>query len=130
MKSYKTLLINLISLLILIPGIAGAYDGNWKRGHVYYRMVCTDCHTNQGVGKIAPHDRTRAEWTAYLEADKHAKGQDTVSKYVSTAFRESIAGENKAAAKFAKVPEDELFADIKAILLRGAEDGDAPAGCR
>ena len=59
---------------------------------------------NQPVGKVPPDGRTQAEWTAYLEADKHAKGQDTVSKYVSTAFRESIAGENKAAAKFAKVP--------------------------
>ena len=130
MKIYKTILINLISLLILIPGVASAYDGNWKRGDVYYRMVCTDCHINQPVGKIPPNSRTRAEWTAYLEADQHANGKDTVSNYVSKSFRASIAGENKAAAKFANVPEDELFADIKAVLLRGAEDGDAPAGCR
>ena len=130
MKIYKTMLINLVSLLILIPGVAGAYDGNWKRGDVYYRMVCTDCHKNQPVGKVPPDSRTQAGWTAYLEADQHAKGQDTVSKYVSKSFRTSIAGENKAAAKFANVPESELFADIKAILLRGASDGDAPAGCR
>ena len=130
MKIYKTISINLISLLILIPGMAGAYDGNWKRGDVYYRMVCTDCHINQPVGKIPPNSRKRAEWAAYLEADQHANGQDTVSKYVSKSFRAGIAGENKAAAKFANVPEEELFADIKAILLRGAEDGDAPAGCR
>ena len=130
MKIYKTILINLAALLILIPGMASAYDGNWKRGDVYYRMVCTDCHKNQPVGKVPPDSRTQAEWAAYLEADQHAKGQDTVSKYVSKSFRDSIAGENKAAAKFANVPEDELFADIKAILLRGAKDGDAPAGCR
>lgn len=130
MKLPKTLCINLISLLILIPGIASAYDGNWKRGHVYYRMVCTDCHKTQEVGKIAPNSRTQAEWTAYLEADQHANGQDTVSKYVSKSFRASIANENKAAAKFADVPEDELLADIKAILLRSAKDGDAPTGCR
>ena len=130
MKIYKTILINLVALLILIPGMAGAYDGNWKRGDVYYRMVCTDSHINQPVGKIPPNSRKRAEWAAYLEADQHANGQDTVSQYVSKSFRASIAGENKAAAKFANVPEEELFADIKAILLRGAEDGDAPAGCR
>ena len=66
MKSYKTILINLISLLILIPGMASAYDGNWKRGDVYYRMVCTDCHKNQPVGKVPPDSRTQAGWTAYL----------------------------------------------------------------
>ena len=130
MYSRKAIFINLIMLLVLLPGMASAYDGNWKRGHVYYRMVCTDCHTNQGVGKIAPHDRTRAEWTAYLEADQHANGKDTVSNYISQSFRASIAGENKAAAKFAKVPDDQLFADLKAFLLRSAKDGDAPMGCR
>ena len=130
MNLYKTILINLISLLILIPGMASAYDGNWKRGHVYFRMVCTDCHSKQGAGKIAPNSRKRAEWAAYLEADQHANGQDTVSKYVSNSYRAAIAGENKAAAKFANVPEDELSADIKAFLLRSAKDGDAPIGCR
>ena len=93
-------------------------------------MFCSVCHYNQPFGIVPPDVRTQAEWAAYLEADQHAKGQDTVSKYVSKSFRTSIAGENKAAAKFANVPEEELFADIKAILLRGASDGDAPAGCR
>ena len=58
MKKYKTISINLISLLILLPGMASAYDGNWKRGDVYYRMVCTDCHSKQEVGKIGPDSRT------------------------------------------------------------------------
>ena len=130
MNSRKAIFINLIALLILTPGMASAYDGNWKRGHVYYRMVCTDCHKNQAVGEIGPDSRLRAEWTAYLEADQHANGQDTVSQYISQSFRASIAGENKAAAKFAKVPDEQLFADIKAFLLRSAKDGDAPMGCR
>jgi len=49
---------------------------------------------------------------------------------MSKTYRASIAGTNKAAAKFADVPEDELFADIKALLMRSAKDGDAPTGCR
>ena len=24
---------------------AQAYDGEWKRGRIYYRQVCTTCHT-------------------------------------------------------------------------------------
>ena len=36
----------------------------------------------------------------------------------------------EAAAKFADVPEDELYADLKAFVLRSAKDGDAPTGCR
>ncbi len=23
---------------------AHAYDSDWKRGRIYYRQVCTDCH--------------------------------------------------------------------------------------
>ena len=67
--------------------------------------------------------------TAYLLTDKHAKGKDTVSKYVSKDYRASIKATNKAAAKFADTPDKELLEDIKAFLIKGAKDGDAPASC-
>lgn len=129
MKVIKPLLF-LTVLALLVPAMSQAYDANWKRGHVYYRMICTACHSEQGTGKIAPNSRTRAEWEAYLQADKHAAGKDTVSQYLSESYRASIAGENRAARKFARVPADQLAADLKALLMRSAKDGDAPTGCR
>jgi len=108
---------------------AQAYDADWKRGRVYYRSVCTSCHTAAPIGSINPSTKTKAEWSAYLLLDKHAKGKDKVSQYVSKAYRASIQATNKAAAKFADTPDVELMDDIKAFLLKGAKDGDAPATC-
>jgi len=126
----KPLLIGLATCLLGAPLMARAYEADWKRGHVYYRMVCTECHKGQPCGVIAPNTLTRAEWTAYLQADKHAKGKDSLKTYLGKPFRASIASNNKAAAKFADVPEDELYADVQALLMRNAKDGDAPTGCR
>jgi len=106
-----------------------AYDADWKRGRVYYRSVCTSCHAASPVGSINPSTKTKAEWDAYLAADKHAKGKDTVKQYISKQYRASIKAGNKAAEKFADVPDQELFEDIKLFLKRGAKDGEAPASC-
>lgn len=108
---------------------AQAYDADWKRGRVYYRSVCTSCHTAGPVGAINPSTRTKADWSSYLLLDKHAKGKDTVSKYVGKAYRASIKASNKAAEKFADTPDQELADDIKAFLIKGAKDGDSPATC-
>ncbi len=108
---------------------AHAYDADWKRGRVYYRSVCTSCHTAAPVGAINPSTRTKADWSAYLLLDKHAKGKDTISKYVGKAYRASIKATNKAAEKFAETPDQELAEDIKAFLIKGAKDGDSPATC-
>ncbi len=80
-------------------------------------------------GTISPSSKTKAEWAAYRQADKHAKGKDTVKQYVSKAYRDSIKSSNKAAEKFSDVPDQELFDDIKAFVTKGAKDGDAPASC-
>jgi hypothetical protein len=96
---------------------------------VYYRSVCTSCHVAMPIGSINPSTKTKAEWTAYLLTDKHAKGKEAVSKYVSKAYRASIKSGNKAAEKFADTPDQELADDIKAFLIKGAKDGDAPASC-
>ena len=108
---------------------AHAYDADWKRGRIYYRSVCTSCHVASPVGSINPSSKTKAEWTAYLQADKHAKGKDTVKGYLSKSYRASIKSANKAAEKFADTPDTELFEDVKAFLIKGAKDGDSPASC-
>ena len=106
-----------------------AYDADWKRGRVYYRSVCTACHAAQAGGSIAPSTMTKAQWVSYLQADKHAKGKDSMKQSVSKTYRASIKTQNKAAEKFADVPDDEMLEDIKAFVLKGAKDGDAPASC-
>ncbi|HMV06898.1 MAG TPA: cytochrome c [Accumulibacter sp.] len=112
-----------------LSSLALAYDADWKRGRVYYRSVCTACHAAQAGGSIAPSTMTKAQWASYLQADKHAKGKDSMKQYVSKAYRASIRSQNKAAEKFAEVADDELFEDVKAFVIKGAKDGEAPATC-
>jgi len=120
-----------VALLALLGASfsASAYDADWKRGRIYYRSVCTSCHVAMPVGSINPSSKTMAEWTRYFQADKHAKGKDTVKQYVSKDYRAGIKSANKAAEKFADVPDQELLDDIKAFVLKGAKDGEAPASC-
>lgn len=119
----------IVTAALLFVSTAQAYDADWKRGRIYYRSVCTACHTASPIGQIDPSGKTKAVWAAYLDADKHAKGKDSIKQYVSKAYRDSIKSENKAAAKFADVPDQELFEDIKTFLLRSAKDGESPASC-
>lgn len=119
----------LAATLATVSISAQAYDADWKRGRVYYRSVCTSCHVASPVGSINPSAKTMADWAAYMKADKHAKGKDTVAQYVSKAYRDKIKSGNKAAEKFADVAEPELAEDIAAFLKKGAKDGDSPASC-
>lgn len=118
-----------LSGLFLVTASAQAYDADWKRGRIYYRSVCTSCHVALPVGSINPSARARSEWGDYLKADKHAKGAEAVSKYLSKDYRASIRNANKAAEKFADVPDKELADDIALFLDKGAKDGDSPASC-
>ena len=113
----------------LFAGAAHAADGDWKRGRVYYQKVCTECHVAKAGGSIAPNTRTMADWTKYLAADKHAKGKEPLKKFTSKEYRASIKATNKAAEKYADVPDEQLFNDVKAFMLKGAKDGDSPASC-
>jgi cytochrome c5 len=124
MKSHRIVLSGLMLALFALPFAAQAGDGDWKRGRIYYRMVCTACHT-QKASSIAPSTKTKAEWAAYLKADKHAKGKDSLKYYVSKAYRDS----NKAAEKFVDVSEQELLDDLRAFVEYGAKDGEKPASC-
>ena len=128
MKAHRFILPGLMLALSALPYAAQAGDGDWKRGRIYYRMVCTACHA-QKVGSIAPSTKTRAEWAAYIKADKHAKGKDSLKYYVSKAYRDSIKASNKAAEKFVDVSEQELLDDLRAFVEYGAKDGEKPASC-
>ncbi len=129
MKLSRTFAAGAAFVLLAAAGSASAYDADWKRGRIYYRSVCTSCHVASPVGSINPSSKPKAEWVAYLQADKHAKGKDKVSHYWSKAYRASVKSANKAAEKYADVPDAELADDLKAFLVKGAKDGDAPASC-
>jgi len=124
------------ALAAVIPATtiaAQAAEADWRLGRVYYRMICTSCHTAQAGKAIAPSDKTKAEWTAYFAADVHdasGKSNAKVSHFVSQAYRESVKDTNKAAAKFLKMPESELLAAVKAFAVYGAKDSDNPTGCQ
>lgn len=130
MKSQPKLFSALLLSLLVFPSVSQSAEGDWKRGRVYFRMVCTACHLEQAGSAIAPNTRSKAEWISYLDADKHAKGKDSARLYVSMPYRASIKANNKAAEKFYDVPEQNLLDDIRAFLSKGAKDGDAPASCR
>ncbi|MDH3559544.1 MAG: hypothetical protein OEN52_01150 [Gammaproteobacteria bacterium] len=136
MRSSKRFLagLTLAALLFSVVGAAFAADvkPNKKRGQVYFRMVCTACHVDLTGAAIPPAGRTMAEWRAYLDADKHdASGKTNPSAryYISHAYRESIKDHNKAAKKFLKLPDEQLYADIYLFAVNGAKDSDTPATC-
>ena len=79
--------------LLCASTLASAYDADWKRGRIYYRSVCTSCHAAQTSGTIAPSAMTKAEWTAYMQADKHAKGKDSLKHYFSKSYRQHSRAE-------------------------------------
>ena len=129
MKTYKKVIAAGVVAALMSPFIAQAGEGNWKKGRIYYRMVCTACHKDHAGGAISPATKTKAEWGTYIDADSHAKGKDKLSYYVSKEYRESIKATNRAAAKFIKVPDAALMADLKAFVIYGAKDSDNPARC-
>jgi cytochrome c5 len=128
MKIHRIVLPGLMLALSALPFATQAGDGDWKRGRIYYRMVCTACHA-QKAGSIAPSKFTKAEWAAYIKADKHAKGKDSLKSYLSKGYRDSIKASNKAAEKFADLSDQELMDDLKAFVEFGAKDGEKPASC-
>lgn len=129
MKTRPLLLASLSLGVLFSSCTAQAYDADWKRGRIYYRSVCTACHAAQAGGSIAPSTLTKAQWEAYLQADRHAKGKDSLKAYLGKPYRASIKAQNKAAEKFAEVPDAEMAEDVRAFVLKGAKDGDAPASC-
>ena len=126
-------LLSFIFLAGFLQPLPAAEEGNWRRGRIYYRMVCTDCHKEMAKQSISPMSKTIAEWKAYVTADKHdvsGKSNPSLKHYVSKAYRTEVKEENKAAAKFIDLPEEELLSDVRAWVVRGAKDSDTPARCQ
>jgi hypothetical protein len=119
----------LVAAAILSAAPALAYDADWKRGRIYYRAICSSCHATTPGGVIQPSGRTKAEWEAYMKADKHNKGKEPVTKYFSKEYLDSVKANNKAADRFSSVPSDQLLQDVQLFLQRSAKDGPAPATC-
>ena len=124
-----TVALSTLIWVIALNTAASAYDGDWKRGRVYYQGVCTPCHRITKPEGIPANAYTKAEWTSYLSTDKHNAGKDSVSQYLSVNYRGEIKDKNKVADKFIAVPDQNLLQDVKAFVINGAKDGDAPAGC-
>ncbi len=122
-------------IMIVLLGFSAQVDakGSWKKGRIYYRMVCTECHIEQAGGAISPSEKTKAEWVDYFEINLHGP-QDEPAKYaasyfVSREYRESIKDTNRAAKKMLKIPDDKLLEDVKEFLNHTAKDSDQPSRC-
>jgi cytochrome c5 len=123
---------SVVAVLVAVGTSAFAYDGDLKRGRLYFRQICTTCHQTMLGKAIAPNERTKADWTGYVKADKHDKSGKSNSsmKYFTTkAYRETIKDSNKAAAKLLTANDAELYADVQAWLQYSAKDSDNPSGC-
>lgn len=123
------LVLPLVAAATLSAAPVLAYDADWKRGRIYYRAICTACHSTTPNGAIQPTSRTKAQWVDYITADKHDSGKESVTKYVSAEYLNSIKANNKAADRFSSVPSDQLLQDVLLFLQRSAQDGEAPASC-
>jgi hypothetical protein len=130
MKHNKRLSLILVFVLLGMSSLAEAAKGNWKKGRIYYRMVCSECHAEQAGGKISPSEKTRAAWLDYFEKNIHGPQEKyTTSYFVSKEYRESIKDTNRAAKKMLNVPEEQLLEDVKAFLIHTAKDSDQPSRC-
>jgi hypothetical protein len=133
MKTSSLARLSIAAALMSIGASAFAYEGDLKRGRLYFRQICTTCHQEM-IGKaIAPNERLKAEWAAYLKADKHdktGKSNPSVKYFTTKAYRETVKGKNKAAEKLLNANDTELYADVQAWLMYAAKDSDNPSGCQ
>jgi hypothetical protein len=132
MKNRKGIFVGLLVVLLGFSSLAEA-KGNWKKGRIYYRMVCTECHIEKAGGAISPAEKTKAEWNDYFEKNIHgpqdAPAKFAASYFVSLEYRESIKDTNRAAKKMLKVPADKLLEDVKTFVIHTAKDSDQPSRC-
>ena len=134
MRRYLAVLLA-VSMLLPLGLVYAAEDdeGDWRRGRIYYRTTCTDCHKQMTGEGISPAEKTIAEWKAYLDANRHDQSGRTnpfVSYYVSQQYRETIRDSNKVADKLIDLPDEALMKDVRAFLVHGASDSDNPTRCR
>jgi len=125
-----------IWILVIIPNVisaAGNNTGDWKRGRIYYRLVCNACHKEETGQAISPGDYTIAEWNAIIDEEKHAPASSanpSIRYYVSRGYREWVKRDNRAAEKFLDIPEQDLLNDVRSFVIQGAKDSDTPVRCK
>ena len=133
MKHNKSIFALVMIVLLGFSSLAEARKGNWKKGRIYYKMVCTECHKEQAGGAISPSEKTKAEWVDYFEKNIHGPQNEptkfTASYFVSKDYRESIKDTNRAAKKMLKIPEEQLLEDVKTFVVHTAKDSDQPSRC-
>lgn len=133
MKTHTPFSLILMVSLLALSSSADAAKANWKKGRIYYKLVCSECHFEQTGNKFSPADKTKAEWQSYFVDGQHAMANDSVNHalnyYASREYRESIKSSNRAAAKMLKIPEAQLLADLQAFTLHTAKDSDQPSRC-
>lgn len=126
----------LFMILLFVTAVGSealAAGANWKMGRVYNRLVCNDCHRQDDGKVMSPYERKIADWKAYFKADEHdasGKANPSVKFYASREYRESIKAENKAAAKFLKLSDEEMMANVVEFYIHGAKDSDTPLRCQ
>jgi len=124
---------SVVAALLTAGASAFAYEGDLKRGRLYFRQICTACHQEMLGKAIAPNERLKADWAAYIKADKHdksGKSNPSVKYFTTKAYRETIKGKNKAAEKLLNANDAELYTDVQAWLQYAAKDSDNPSGCQ
>jgi hypothetical protein len=129
----RVIRLSVFAALAITSFAVSAYEGDLKRGRLYFRQICTTCHQTALGKPIPPNERLKAEWAAYIKADKHDKTGKTnasVKYFTAKAYRETIKGSNKAAEKLLNANDAELYADVQAWLQYSAKDSDNPSGCQ
>ena len=131
-RAFYSLLLS-FPLLFALAAESQAASKDWRIGRVYNRMVCNDCHRQNGGEVISPIDRTIAEWKVYFKSDAHdvtGKANPSISYFTSSDYRQSIKDTNKAAAKFIDTPDEQMRHYVSTFFIRGAKDSDTPARCQ
>jgi mono/diheme cytochrome c family protein len=96
----------LISVTFTVAFGANQNKGDSDRGRNHFRKVCKDCHTKGSAGgEVTPLTKTRAQWLAYFEKGKHARGT------------------------LAQVVSEQQLLDTRAYLAAHAADSEHPEIC-
>ncbi len=67
----RQLALALISSLVLIVATT-SYAANTRKGKKTYDQLCRSCHVSGAHGgRIAPSNKTKAQWKTFLETNQH-----------------------------------------------------------
>lgn len=99
---------------LVVMGAVGAVisvtaaGGSETKGKYYFKKTCKPCHTKTAEGgEVTPLAKTQAQWKAYFEAGKHAKGKETLDKVLTA----------------------QQLVDVQLFLVNHASDSPQPETC-